>query len=87
MLLGEVQANSQDSQSELVQCKEAEESKQAAVIFESIQVMDGDLTDYIPDLLLAEEADEVDALEMNKTYGIESIFKIRCEIIELNQPT
>ena len=47
--------------------------------------MDGDLTDYIPDLLLAEEADEIDSIEMSKTYGIESIFKIRCEVVDIDQ--
>ena len=56
-----------------------------AIVFESIQVMDGDDTDYIPDLLLAEEANEIDAVEANKEYGIESIFKIRCEVMDVNQ--
>ncbi len=56
----------------------------AAVVFESIQVMGGDNTDSIPELLLAEDADAVDAADALATYGIESIFTVRCEIANID---
>ena len=46
--------------------------------------MDGDITDSIPDLLLAEEAEEIDALYAQETFGIQSIFKIRCEVMDID---
>ena len=84
-MLHEKNINSQDSHSELIQCKDEEDEKLVAVVFESIQVMDGDNTDCIPDLLLAEDADEVDSAQVYQDYGIDSFFKVRVEIADINQ--
>lgn len=46
--------------------------------------MGGDNTDSIPELLLAEDADAVDAADALATYGIESIFTVRCEIANID---
>ena len=54
------------------------------MVFESIQVMDGDKTENIPDLLMADESDQVDAMEAEEKYGIQSIFKVRCEILNID---
>ena len=61
---------SQDSQSEMITMNnQNEQSKQVAVIFDSIQIMQSDDPDKIPELLLADAPDEVTP-QMMEQYGI-----------------
>ena len=47
--------------------------------------MQGDNTDCIPELLLAEDVEEIDAAQAHKNYGIESMFKVRCEVLDIDR--
>ena len=61
---------SQDSQSEMITMNnQNEQSKQVAVIFDSIQIMQSDDPDKIPELLLADAPDEITP-QMMEQYGI-----------------
>ena len=51
---------SQDSQSEMITMNnQNEQSKQVAVIFDSIQIMQSDDPDKIPELLLADAPEDI----------------------------
>ena len=51
------------------------------VIFESIQVREGDHTNHIPDVILAEHPHSLDKYQLLKEHGIEQIFSTGCIIL------
>ena len=55
----------------------------AIIVFENIQVMQEDVAENIPLLLLAEEESEVDLMQLRKCYGIVSAFKVRVAVLSL----
>lgn len=59
----------------------------ARVIFENIQVKEGDLVENIPELILADDPYSLDKYELVSLHGIEMISSVRCHVLRNHDKT
>ena len=80
--------SSQESFSELIfspgssLAENSGEEARVLVIFESIQVREGDIVENIPDVLMAESPLTLDKFHLLEAFGIEAVFSANCKILD-----
>ena len=74
-------ASSQDSHSEMIFSQNSSLNRNeinSHLIFESIQVKDGDLVEHIPDIIMADDVQSLEKFDLVTKYGIEHVFAVHC---------
>ena len=74
-------ASSQDSHSEIIFSQNSSLNRNeinSHLIFESIQVKDGDLVEHIPDIIMADDVQSLEKFDLVTKYGIEHVFAVHC---------